>query len=63
MGMKEYLAEKGWLFRGGVMVRFSNPRLGWKPDGTLIVGYWERPEKVTTPGELEALLARLGLEV
>jgi len=60
--MEEYLKEKGWLFRGGVWVRFSTPRLGWKLDGTLIVGYHERPEKVRTSEELEALLDMLGLE-
>ena len=61
--MKDYLEKNGWLFRGGVWVRFSNPRLGWKPDGTLIVGYHERPEKVHTPEELEAVLGELGLKM
>ena len=62
MGMKDYLEKKGWLFRGGVMVRFSNPRLGWKSDGTLIVGYHEWPEKVCTVTDLEAVLAKLRLD-
>lgn len=57
--LREYLTEQGWLFRGGVFVRFSNPRLGWKPDGTLIVGYHERKEKVTTIKQMEEILYEL----
>lgn len=49
---REYLRLRGWVDRGDIMVRFSNPRLGWKEDGTLIVGYHELPEKVTTTEEL-----------
>ena len=51
--MKEALENLGWVEKKGVMVRFSQPRLGWKPDGTLIIGYHEWPEKVT---DLETLL-------
>ncbi len=60
--MEDFLSEKGWLFRGGVWVRFSSPRLGWKLDGTLIVGWHEYGEKVRTAEELEAVLEKLGLE-
>lgn len=49
----------GWVEKNGVMVRYSHPRLGWKPDGTLIVGYWERKEKVLTLEELQGLLEEI----
>ena len=45
---KEYLLTQGWEEHAGIMVRFSNPRIGWKADGTLIVGWREWPEKVKT---------------
>lgn len=57
--LKDYLIAKGWVSRNGVFVRFSNPRLGWKPDGTLIVGYHERKEKVTTIKQMEEILYEL----
>ena len=45
--MKEHLLSIGWVDKGDVLVRFSSPRIGWKPaDGTLIIGYHEWPEKV-----------------
>ena len=49
---KEYLRSIGWVERGGIMVCYSNPRLGWKEDGTLIIGYHEYPEKVFTTDDL-----------
>ena len=52
---KSYLASKGWVERAGIMVLFSKPRLGWKPDGTMIVGYHELKDKVTTIEELERI--------
>lgn len=57
--MKEELAKLGWLEKGGVMVRFSNPRIGWKTDGTLIVGYFEYPEKVYTMERLNEILDKI----
>lgn len=40
--MKSVLLKLGWVDKGDVLVRYSRPRLGWKPaDGTLIVGYHE----------------------
>ena len=53
---REYLLVQGWVECSGIMVRFSNPRIGWKPDGTLIVGWHEWPEKVTTIEQLNAIL-------
>lgn len=53
---KELLASMGWVEKNGVMVRYSHPRLGWKPDGTLIVGYWEWKEKVRTIEELKKII-------
>lgn len=50
---KEYLSDRGWLEKGGIMVLYSSPRLGWKEDGTLIVGYHQHPQKVTTVEELQ----------
>lgn len=54
--MKDKLIERGWVEKSGVMVRFSNPRIGWKPDGTLIIGYSEWPEKVHSIEKLEEIL-------
>lgn len=52
--MKDQLLNLGWVDKGDVLVRYSNPRLGWKPsDGTLIIGYHEYPKKVHTINELE----------
>ena len=53
---REYLLAQGWVERSGIMVRFGNPRIGWKPDGTLIVGWHEWPEKVTTIEQLNKIL-------
>jgi hypothetical protein len=59
MSLKAQLLSLGWVYKGDVLVRYGNPRLGWKPaDGTLIIGYPEWPEKVLTIGQLkEALLS------
>lgn len=54
---KELLASMGWVEKNGVMVRYSHPRLGWEPDGTLIVGYWEWKGKVRTIEELKKILS------
>ena len=56
---KELLASMGWVEKNGVMVRYSHPRLGWKPDGTLIVGYWEWKGEVLTLEELQGLLEEI----
>lgn len=53
---KSRLLELGWLEKNGVMVRFSNPRIGWKEDGTLIVGWHEYPEKVFMMERLNEIL-------
>ena len=50
--LKDQLLNLGWVDKGDVLVRYSNPRLGWKPDGTLIIGYHEYPKKVYTMEEL-----------
>lgn len=50
--LKYDLLSLGWVDKGDVLVRYSNPRLGWKPDGTLIIGYHEYPKKVYTLEEL-----------
>lgn len=40
-----------------VLVRFSDPRVGYKPaDGTLIIGYHEHPQKVYTYNELKKII-------
>ena len=54
---REYLLSQGWKEKSGVMVQFTNPRIGWKKDGTLIIGYHEYPEKVTTIAQLERILS------
>lgn len=59
--MRAALLSRGWVERAGIMVRFTNPRLGWKEDGTLIIGWHEYPEKVTTIQQLESILQSKGL--
>ena len=55
--MKETLVKLGWVDRGDILVHYSRPRLGWKPaDGTLIIGYREWPEKVTTIEKLREII-------
>lgn len=55
--MKQQLLELSWIDKGDVIVRYSNPRIGWKPsDGTLIIGYHEYKEKVHTIEELNKAL-------
>lgn len=54
--MKEALLKLGWVDKGDVLVRYSNPRLGWKEDGTLIIGYHEWPEKVTSVKQLNTII-------
>ena len=54
--MKEKLIRRGWVEKAGIMVRFSNPRIGWKSDGTLIIGWHEYPEKVFSVERLEEIL-------
>ena len=55
--MKNELLSRGWVDKGDVLVRYSIPRIGWKPkDGTLIIGYREWPEKVNTIEQLDSIL-------
>lgn len=57
--MKEELLALGWVDKGDVLVYYSKPRLGWKLDGTLIIGYHEYPYKVTSVEELEKALGEV----
>ncbi len=57
--MGKELLDLGWIRRGDYLVRFSNPRIGWKEDGTLVVGYHQWPEKVTTMERLLEILQDL----
>ena len=51
------LIALGWVDKGDVLVRYSNPRIGWKPaDGTLIIGYHECPYKVFTVEQMEKII-------
>ena len=52
-----YLESKGWVKKGDVLVKFINPRLGWKDDGTLYMGYFTFPVKITTISQLEHILS------
>lgn len=55
--MKDALLALGWIDKGDVLVRYSTPRIGWKPeDGTLIVGYHEWPKKVLTINHLKGII-------
>ena len=56
MKLKSQLLALGWVDKGDVLVKYSNPRLGWKlADGTLIVGYHE-VGRVHTLEELQKLV-------
>jgi len=46
----------GFYWSGDIWVLKRDTRIGWKPDGTLIVGYHEWKEKVTDLAELLAIL-------
>ena len=60
MKLKSQLLALGWIDKGDVLVRYSNPRLGWKPaDGTLIIGYHEYPKKVRDMATLNFILDHL----
>lgn len=59
--MREQLLALGWVEKNGVLVRYSQPRLGWKPNGTLIIGYWEHKEKVWTIERLLEILNDNGI--
>ena len=48
------LLALGWVDKGDVLVRYSTPRIGWKPeDGTLIIGDRECPYKVYTVEQIK----------
>lgn len=60
----DVLKALGWAEKSGIMVRFSTPRIGYKPDGTLIIGYFEYNEgKVETLEELLTILERIKDEI
>lgn len=53
LGWKETHGSDGEL----VLVRFSDPRIGYKPaDGTLIIGYHEHPQKVYTYTDIKKII-------
>ena len=54
--MKQQLLNLGWVDKGDVLVRYSNPRIGWKQDGTLIIGYHEYKDKVHDIETLEKII-------
>ena len=62
MAIQDTLLAEGWKPCHGsdgvlVLVRFSDPRVGYKPaDGTLIVGYHEYPEKVYDYNQLKKII-------
>ena len=55
---KEYLKDKGWIEKAGIMVLYSTPRIGWKEDGTLIIGWHEYSEKVFNADKLYEIISR-----
>ena len=56
----EYLLNTGWIFKVDAYWRYSNPRMGWKPDGTFYLGYHTYPEKVTTIEQLTKIIEENG---
>ena len=54
---KQQLLDLGWEDKGDVLVRRTQPRIGWKPaDGTLIVGYHECSYKCYMVEQIPALI-------
>ena len=49
----------GFYWSRDIWVLKGETRIGWKPDGTLIVGYHEWPKKVTDLADLVAILHTL----
>ena len=52
----EIMLALGFYWSRDIWVLKRDTRIGWKPDGTLIVGYHEWKEKVTDLAELLAIL-------
>lgn len=55
----ETLLALGFYWSGDVWVLKGDTRVGWKPDGTLIIGYHEWPKKVLDLADLVAILRAL----
>ena len=55
----ETLLALGFYWSRDIWVLKAQARIGWKPDGTLIVGYHEWPKKVTDFADLIAILHTL----
>ena len=58
MSIWKELKDRGWIEKSGVLVYFGSPRLGYKKDGTLIIGYHEYPKKIKTIEELYEIISR-----
>lgn len=56
LDIQQKLINRGWQVKNGILVRYSNPRIGLKPDGTLIIGYHEYLKKVKTLEELYGII-------
>lgn len=54
---EEWLIAKGWKLVYDVYVLFSQPRLGWKSNGTFYIGYHTYPEKVFSIKQLETIIS------
>ena len=55
--ISDELLRRGWIRKGDFLVRFSSPRIGWKPeDGTLVVGWHEWPRKVNSLEEIDEII-------
>ena len=55
----EMMLSLGFYWSRDIWVLKGETRIGWKPDGTLIVGYHEWPKKVTDLADLVAILHTL----
>lgn len=55
----ETLLALGFYWSRDIWVLKAQTRIGWKPDGTLIVGYHEWPKKVLDLADLVAILHTL----
>ena len=53
---RQWLIDHGWVLRYDVYVLYRHPRMGWKPDGTMYIGYYTYHEKVFTIDKITELI-------
>lgn len=61
---KAFLLRNGWVDKGDILVMFSNPRVGWKPESSeLVIGWHRWHEPVVYVKSLKQILNQFNLNV